>query len=82
MPSPIRGRAGYNRTPQSAGTRARRAGQGLITDSDLDNSTLERDGSGRARIKALDGLRQLPSTATLSQVLERVNKIQQMIQGL
>ena len=81
-PLPRRGRAGYGRVDQSAGTRSRRASQSLVSDAELDNATLERDSRGRTRIKALDGLKQLPANASLASVVSQINRIQKMLQGL
>lgn len=75
MPDPRQGRAstgGYSPRLGNRDPRLRANQAGSVSDNDL-GAGLERDDQGRTRVSAFDGIPQLPSTASLSNVIAAVN---------
>lgn len=85
MADPRQGRAGQSGYSPRLGRRdprLRTNAAAAVTDQDLDNATIERDGQGRQRVKALDQLAPLPAKADLAAVIARLNLIVSKLKGL
>ncbi len=61
--------------------RMHRNAQGGLTDNDIDGKTIVRDNVGRARLAVADGMREISSGATLSEVITAYNRLLRAIQG-
>ena len=84
MPDPRLGRSGQGGFSPRLGARdpRLRANQhGAVSDTDLDKKSLARDGSGRTRISAADGMKPLASTATLAELIVAHNLLIQRLRG-
>ncbi len=75
------GSAGFSPRLGARDPRLRSNQAAAVADSDLAPGALQRDGKGKTRISALDGIPPLAAGATLAQVVERTNLILRRMQG-
>lgn len=84
MTSPRQGKLSHASRALSMGARdprSHRNAQGGLTDNDIDGKTIQRDNAGRARLAVADGMREISSGATLSEVITAYNRLLRAIQG-
>lgn len=84
MGDPRQGRAGAGGFSPRMGARdprLRTNAAGQVGDQDLDPGTLERDGQGRTRLRAVDGMAPLAPHSTLSQVIAAHNALIARLKG-
>jgi len=84
VPDPRQGRAGQSGFSPRLGRkdpRWRTNQAGLVADADLDQKTLGRDGVGRTRVTAADGMKPLKSDASLAEVIAHLNALQAKLRG-
>ena len=85
MANPRQGRAsqaGFSPRLGARDPRLRANQAGAVTDNDLDQKTIARDGQGRQRIAAADRLSLLPDGATTAQIIAAYNALLRAFKGL
>lgn len=84
MANPRQGRAssaGFSPSLGASDPRLRSNQSAQVTDADIDGSTIARDSAGKSRIAALDGMKPVKPTATLSEVIACVNMMMAKLKG-